>query len=179
LALNTSIKGTGQESQPDSQAGGGRLGAWSACAGEWSALPPPAERDYPLAKGSNNTHTPRALARFNALGTKGNKLLREFTLGGGRGGSEPAAQPPSPAGNFLPARGVYTKVCVCVWVGGWVCVLLLPFASLQGDSPVPRGGAVRAPLARVHSKLHQPPTTPCLSLASPAWWLHVPLCRCV
>jgi hypothetical protein len=30
-------------------------------AGEWSALPcgsaaPPAERDYPLAKGSNNTH---------------------------------------------------------------------------------------------------------------------------
>jgi hypothetical protein len=31
-------------------------------AGEWSALPcgsaaPPAERDYPLAKGSNNTHT--------------------------------------------------------------------------------------------------------------------------
>ena len=45
------------------QAGrGGRLMGLGVHAGEWSALPcgsaaPPAERDYPLAKGSNNTHT--------------------------------------------------------------------------------------------------------------------------
>jgi hypothetical protein len=31
-----------------------------------------------------------------------------------------------------------------------------------------RGGQ-RAPLARMHSKLHQTPTTPCLNLASPSW----------
>jgi hypothetical protein len=46
------------------QAGrGGRLMGLGVHAGEWSALPcgsaaPPAERDCPLAKGSNNTHPP-------------------------------------------------------------------------------------------------------------------------
>jgi hypothetical protein len=49
---------------PEMQAGrGGWLMELGVRAGEWSALPcgsaapPPAERDYPLAKGSNNTHT--------------------------------------------------------------------------------------------------------------------------
>jgi hypothetical protein len=48
---------------PDTgRAWGGRLMELGVHAGEWSALPcgsaaPPAERDYPLAKGSNNTHT--------------------------------------------------------------------------------------------------------------------------
>jgi hypothetical protein len=40
------------------QAGrGGRLIELGVHAGEWSALPPPAERGYSLAKGSNNTRT--------------------------------------------------------------------------------------------------------------------------
>jgi hypothetical protein len=43
--------------------GGGRLTELGVHAGEWIVLPCgsaalPAERDYPLANGSNNTHTP-------------------------------------------------------------------------------------------------------------------------
>jgi hypothetical protein len=43
----------------------------------------------------------------------------------------------------------------------------------KGAAPFRGGGSAaarqRAPLARVQSKLHQPPTTPCMYLASPAW----------
>jgi hypothetical protein len=47
------------------------------------------------------------------------------------------------------------------------------FASFAGGGGVIGGGGCaaarqRAPLARMHSKPHQPPTTPCLYLASPA-----------
>jgi hypothetical protein len=49
-------------------------------------------------------------------------------------------------------------VCVCVCVITSLCKGIVPF----------RGGG-GAPLARMHSKPHhQPPTTPCLYLASPA-----------
>jgi hypothetical protein len=66
-----------------------------------------------------------------------------------------------------------------------VCITSL--CPLQGASAVPRGGSAaarpRAPLARMHSKPHQPsaarpPTTPCLYLASPAWCTSR-FCRCV
>jgi hypothetical protein len=42
--------------------------------------------------------------------------------------------------------------------------------SAGGGQHCPRGAGARqrAPLARMHSKLHQPPTTSCLYLASPA-----------
>jgi hypothetical protein len=56
-----------------------------------------------------------------------------------------------------------------------VCAILLP--ARGGRAAAARQ---RATLTRTHSKLHQPPTTPCLYLASPASSVvHVPLCRCV
>jgi hypothetical protein len=76
-----------------------------------------------------------------------------------------------------PSAGKPVYLCV-------VCVTVCCNAPLQGDSPVPRGGGAaarqRAPLARMRSKLHQPPTTPCMYLASPAQCTsHFVLCRCV
>jgi hypothetical protein len=73
------------------------------------------------------------------------------------------ADPATPLGLVSPATTLGLGGCTCV------CYYL----PLQGDSPVPQGGGgeqrrQRAPLARMHSKLHQPPTTPCLYLASPA-----------
>jgi hypothetical protein len=62
------------------------------------------------------------------------------------------------------------RVCVCVCV-----CYCLPHVPLQGDSPVPRGGAALLHGSALHSpactsKLHQPPTTRALPLylASPA-----------
>jgi hypothetical protein len=66
------------------------------------------------------------------------------------------------------AAGVCVCVCVCVCVH--VCVIT---SLCKGIVPFRGGGSAaarqRASLARMHSKLHQPPTTPCLYLASPAW----------
>jgi hypothetical protein len=58
------------------------------------------------------------------------------------------------------------RVCACV------VAPLCKGQSRSAGAALPRDRAAarqRAPLARMHSKLHQPPTTPCLYLASPAW----------
>jgi hypothetical protein len=66
-----------------------------------------------------------------------------------------------------------------------VCVLLLLLLfTSKGRAPFRGGGSAaarqRAPLARMHSKLHHLPTTPCLYLASPqSSGVHVPLCGCM
>jgi hypothetical protein len=70
----------------------------------------------------------------------------------------------------LTLRATATLVCVITSL----CKGIVPFRGGGGAS-----AGQRAPLARMHSKLHQPPTTPCRYISGQSSGMHVPLCRCV